>query len=106
MKIGQTPEVPGAGLPSGLARQAKAPATAAEGAVKDAAAAPAAGVPVTVSTAVRALDPSQRSVGVFDSGKVKAVREAIDNGSFSVDAEAVADKLLAGAQEIIVRSRG
>lgn len=106
MKIGQTPEIPGAGAPSGLARQAKAPATAAEGAVKDAAAAPAAGVPVTVSTTVRALDPAQRSSGVFDSGKVKAVREAIDNGTFSVDAEAVADKLLAGAQEIIVRSRG
>ena len=106
MKIGQSPEIPGAGAPSGLARQAKAPATAAEGAVKDAAAAPAAGVPVTVSTAVRALDPAQRYSGVFDSGKVKAVREAIDNGTFSVDAEAVADKLLAGAQEIIVRSRG
>lgn len=106
MKIGQTPEIPGAGSPSGLARQAKAPATAAEGAVKDAAAAPAAGVPVTVSTAVRALDPSQRSVGVFDSGKVKAVRDAIDNGTFTVDAEAVADKLLSSAQEIIVRSRG
>jgi negative regulator of flagellin synthesis FlgM len=106
MKIGQSLEIPGAGAPSGLARQAKAPATAAEGAVKDAAAAPAAGVPVTVSTTVRALDPAQRSSGVFDSGKVKAVREAIDNGTFSVDAEAVADKLLAGAQEIIVRSRG
>lgn len=106
MKIGQTPELPGAGAQSGLARQAKAPATAAEGAVKDAAAVPAAGVPVTVSTAVRALDPAQRSAGVFDSGKVKAVREAIDNGTFSVDAEAIADKLLSNAQEIISRSRG
>jgi negative regulator of flagellin synthesis FlgM len=106
MKIGQTPELPGAVAQSGLARQAKAPATAAEGAVKDAAAAPAAGVPVTVSTAVRALDPAQRSVGVFDAGKVKAVREAIDSGTFSVDAEAIADKLLSSAQEIIARSRG
>lgn len=106
MKIGQTPELPGAGAQSGLARPAKAPASAAEGAVKDAAAAPAAGVPVTVSTAVRALDPAQRSTGVFDAAKVKSVREAIDNGSFSVDAEAIADKLLSNAQEVISRSRG
>lgn len=107
MKIGQKPELPGALAPTGLAKQAKSPASAAEGAAKDAAAVSTAGVPVTVSTAARgALDPTSRPNADFNAGKVKAVRTAIENGTFSVDAEAVADKLLSNAQEILSRSRG
>ena len=48
MKIGQKPELPGALAQTGVAKQAKSPASAAEGAVKDAAAVSTAGVPVTV----------------------------------------------------------
>ena len=44
--------------------------------------------------------------GDFDAGKVKAVRAAIEKGEFSVDAEAIADKMLSNAQEILTRSRG
>ena len=108
MKIGQKPELPGALVQTGLAKQAKSPAaSAAEGAAKDAAAVSTAGVPVTVSTAARgALDPTARPNADFNAGKVKAVREAIENGTFSVDAEAVADKMLSNAQEILSRSRG
>jgi negative regulator of flagellin synthesis FlgM len=107
MKIGQKPELPGALAQTGLAKQAKSPASAAEGAAKDAAAVSTAGVPVTVSTAARgALDPAARTNADFNAGKVKAVREAIENGTFSVDAEAVADKMLSNAQEILSRSRG
>ena len=106
MKIGQKPELPGALAQTGLAKQAKSPASAAEGAAKGALAASAAGVPVTVSTAARALDPAARTTGDFDANKVKAVRAAIDKGEFSVDAEAIADKMLSNAQEILSRSRG
>ena len=106
MKIGQTPELPGGLPPTGLAKQAKAPASAAEGATKDALVASSAGVPVTVSTAARALSPATPSTADFDAGKVKAVRAAIEKGEFSVDAEAIADKLLSNAQEILSRSRG
>ncbi len=106
MKIGQKPELPGALAQTGLAKQAKSPASAAEGAAKDAAAVSTAGVPVTVSTAARALDQTSRSTGDFDAGKVKAVRAAIEKGTFSVDAEAIADKMLSNAQEILARSRG
>ncbi|KRD14684.1 flagellar biosynthesis anti-sigma factor FlgM [Acidovorax sp. Root275] len=106
MKIGQKPELPGALAQTGLAKQAKSPASAAEGAVKDAAAVSTAGVPVTVSTAARALDQTARSTGDFDASKVKAVRSAIEKGTFSVDAEAIADKMLSNAQEILARSRG
>jgi negative regulator of flagellin synthesis FlgM len=106
MKIGQKPELPGALAQTGLAKQAKTPPSAAEGAAKDAAAVSTAGVPVTVSTAARALDQTARSTADFDAGKVKAVREAIDKGTFSVDAEVIADKMLSNAQEILSRSRG
>ena len=109
MKIGQKPELPGALAQTGLAaKQAKSPAAprAAEGAAKGAQAASAAGVPLTVSTAARSLDQTARASGDFDAGKVKAVRAAIEKGTFSVDAEAIADKLLDNAQEIISRSRG
>ena len=109
MKIGQKPELPGALAQTGLAaKQAKSPVapSAAEGAAKGAQAASAAGVPVTVSTAARSLDQTARASGDFDAGKVKAVRAAIEKGTFSVDAEAIADKLLDNAQEIISRSRG
>lgn len=106
MKIGQKPELPGALAQTGLVKQAKSPASAAEGAAKDATAVSTAGVPVTVSTAARALDQTSRSTGDFDASKVKAVRSAIEKGTFSVDAEAIADKMLSNAQEILARSRG
>ncbi|MBT9514765.1 MAG: flagellar biosynthesis anti-sigma factor FlgM [Acidovorax sp.] len=106
MKIGQKPELPGALAQTGLAKQAKSPASAAEGATKDALAASAAGVPVTVSIAAQALNQTSRTTGDFDAGKVKAVRTAIEKGEFSVDADAIADKMLSNAQEILSRSRG
>lgn len=38
---------------------------------------------------------------VFNAEKVEAMRMAIQNGSFSVNAEAIADKLLANAREML-----
>ena len=54
---------------------------------------------------MRGADAS-RSSADFDAGKVKAVKAAIENGTFKVNAEAVADKLLANAEETLSRSRG
>lgn len=88
--------------------QAAAPAPAAEaaaqGASRTAAAggAAAAGVPVTLSNAARAAEAG-RAPGDFDAAKVKAVKAAIENGSFRVNAEAVADKLLDNAYETLSR---
>lgn len=106
MKIGQKPELPGALAQTGLAKQVKSPPSAAEGAAKDAAAVSSAGVPVTVSTAARALNQTARSTADFDAGKVQAVRTAIEKGTFSVNADAIADKMLSNAAEILARSRG
>lgn len=57
----------------------------------------AAGVPVTVSDTARSLDVKAKTQGDVDVAKVRAMREAIANGTFRVDAGAVADKLLADA---------
>ena len=87
-------------------QQAKAPAPAAEAVAKSVGSSAAAGVPVTFSNAARGVDAAARSPAEFDAGKVKAVKAAIDNGTFTVDADAIADKLLSNAEETFSRSRG
>ncbi|MEQ6436149.1 flagellar biosynthesis anti-sigma factor FlgM [Comamonas sp. w2-DMI] len=65
----------------------------------------AAGVPVSFSSSARALDTQTRSNADFDADRVKAMREAIANGTFRVNADAVADKLLANSEEFLVHGR-
>ncbi|MGB3450621.1 MAG: flagellar biosynthesis anti-sigma factor FlgM [Giesbergeria sp.] len=108
MKIGQKPELPGALAQAAPAKQqAKAAAQAAGGLAASASSAVAsAGVPVTFSSATKSLDQASRNQGDFDAGKVKAVRSAIESGSFKVNAEVVADKMLANSQEFFSRAKG
>ena len=106
MKIGQKPELPGALAQTGRAKQAKSPAPAAEGVAKGAAAASGPRVPVTLSGSARALEQPGRTSSEFDAKRVSEVRAAIGNGTFKVNAEVIADKMLSGAQEIFSRSRG
>ncbi len=114
MKIGQTPELPAAAAASIASKQSKAnapaaDATAASGSAKGAAsvnATSAAGVPVTLSRTAREIEQSGRTPGEFDADRVKAVRSAIENGTFRINAGAIADKMLANAEEDITRSRG
>jgi negative regulator of flagellin synthesis FlgM len=42
----------------------------------------------------------------FDQAKVDRIAQAIRDGRFTVDAEAIADKLIANAQEVLGRSGG
>lgn len=107
MKIGNNPDIASALAQATATKQqakAAAPAPAAEAATQSAARA-AVGVPVTLSANVRTTDAG-RSTAEFDAGKVKAVKHAIENGTFTVDAEAVADKLLSNAYESLSHSRG
>ena len=100
MKIGPKPELPSSAVQAGTAKQqAKAAAPTAQGLANASASAAAAGVPVTLSRA--ATQPAGRSTDDFDAGRVKAMRAAIENGTFKVNPEAIADKLLAGAQEML-----
>ncbi len=46
------------------------------------------------STRVRALESQLAGVDVTDAGKVESVKAALADGSFTVDAEVVADRLI------------
>lgn len=106
MKIGQTPDFPAAASQvAANKQQAKtAASTIATDESRQAQPARAAGVPVSFSTSARALDQSGRANADFDANRVKEIREAIANGTFRVNAEAVADKLLANSEEFLSHS--
>jgi negative regulator of flagellin synthesis FlgM len=66
----------------------------------------AGGVPVTISGLTRTLEQSGQASGAdIDMDKVKAVRAALEQGTYTVNPEAIVDKLLANAQEMLNRSR-
>ncbi|MCW5221512.1 flagellar biosynthesis anti-sigma factor FlgM [Verminephrobacter aporrectodeae] len=103
MKIGQKTEIPGALAQTGSAKRAQSPPGAAVGAGTPAAS--LAGVPVTVSGAAHALDPTARSNADYDAGKVQSVRSALEKGNFRVSAQVVATRMISDAQEILARTR-
>lgn len=43
--------------------------------------------------------------GVFDAAKVKRIADAIREGKYEIDANAIADKLIANAQELLSPNR-
>lgn len=105
MKIGQTPDIPEIATP--VAKTTAGASSAAATAAKTAATTtpePAvlkqSGVSVTVSSLTRSLETSGAS-GSFDTEKVAKMKEAIANGTFKVDPEAIADKLLSNAQQVL-----
>jgi negative regulator of flagellin synthesis FlgM len=105
MKIGQPADIPNTAAASVSPAAAKAAQPNNTAAPTSNAASPA-GVAVTVSTAARALDQAAKSdVAEVDMDKVNAVRSAIEQGTFKVNPEAIADKLLANAQELLDRTR-
>lgn len=79
------------------------PASSATGAARPAAksSSSGSGVTVTLSSQSQALGVDAQGTEVVDSSKVEAMRSAIANGSFQVNAEAIADKLLSNASEML-----
>jgi len=66
-----------------------------------------AGVAVSVSTLARSMEASSGGEAPdVDMAKVNAVRASIAQGTYKVNAEAIADKMLSNAQEMLTRSRG
>ncbi len=64
-----------------------------------------AGVAVTVSTLARGMEKTGKGDAAdVDMQKVATVRAAIQNGTFVVNPEAIADKLLSNAQEMLNRT--
>jgi negative regulator of flagellin synthesis FlgM len=71
---------------------------------------PQAGVTVTLSSSASQALSGAGTAGsdsaVFNTEKVEAMKAAIANGSFQVNAEAIADKMLSNAAEMLGGSRG
>lgn len=64
-----------------------------------------AGVAVSVSTLARSLDAANRGeTPDVDTAKVEAVRTAMSQGTYVVNPEVIADKLLSNAQEMLIRN--
>lgn len=109
MKLDLMSEIQTGLPPAGAVKPAERPATQAAGASRSAnrssEANTNAGVTVTLSPASQNMAVAAPSTDTFDSGKVEAMKTAIANGSFQVNAEAIADKLLANASEMLSASR-
>ena len=108
MKIGfySDPQVAG---PGATGAQGPRPASPAGPAGAAGAAAPVSqrpqGVAVSVSQQARSLGGATAAAPEFDAAKVEAFKSAIANGTFKINAEAIADKLLGNAQEMLDRVR-
>lgn len=84
-------------------------ATERKGGAGDAAATQATGKAATEASAQvelssAALGSGKDGVAEFDSEKVQRIAQAIREGKFTVNPEAIADKLIANAQELLSRS--
>lgn len=62
------------------------------------------GVDVKVSTLARAVNPGVAAAPEVDLEKVEAIRKAMADGTYSVNPEAIAEKLLSNAREMLQRS--
>lgn len=105
MKIGQQPEL----TPAATAATPVTPRNGQNqaGGVSRAErkAAPAPGVGVTVSEAARTLEQAgSNDAADVDLAKVESVRQAIAQNTYTVNAENIADKLLANARDMLNRT--
>lgn len=60
----------------------------------------------SLSSQLQALESGLSDVPVVDAGKVEAIRLAIAEGRFEVDANVVADKLIASVREYLLGRQG
>lgn len=108
MKIGQPSDNPipvSSNATPAPPKSGQSPAATATTTATAAKNAQSAGVAVTVSTLARSLGADKAGeASVIDAKKVASVRSAIEQGTFVVNAEAIADKLLANAQEMLKRT--
>jgi negative regulator of flagellin synthesis FlgM len=110
MKVDSSPDSYIGSVAGGPQKAAERPTAGAEAAAAGAAAKPqpAAGVTVTLSSSTTQALSGAGGAGsdVFNSEKVAAMKAAIADGSFKVNPEAIADKMLSNAAEMLRSSRG
>ena len=86
-----------------IGHPADKPAAAAAGAPAAAETAKAGQAQAAAATAGAARQQGGGASGEFDAEKVARMSEAIASGNFKINAEAIADKLIANAQELLVK---
>lgn len=102
MKIGNNTTAPGMPSVGGTGTTSARPADAGRAADVGGTGKPAEGATtVALSNTAKSLMSAD---GSFDAQKVDRVRQSLSDGSFKVNAEAIADKLIANAQEVLGRS--
>jgi len=107
MKIGQGSEIPTAVSQATSAAQKapSAPVPASAGATANQSTR-SAGVAVTVSNLAKELEQSgSASAADIDTKKVETVKAQIQDGTYTVNPEAIADKMLADSEEQMTRAR-
>lgn len=107
MKIGQPSELPALVTQNQTSGTQKSAAAAAQtNPNADAAkSSRSAGVAVSVSALARTLEQTDAGDAAdVDAAKVASVKSAIQQGTYTVNAEAIADKLLSNAQEMLNRT--
>lgn len=103
MKIGNSHDGSVSPPKAERATSRKSEATATTGNVQQPAkSAPAASAQVAISSAAKlAAAGTGSDDGSFDAAKVQRISQAISEGKFTVNASAIADKLVANAQELL-----
>jgi negative regulator of flagellin synthesis FlgM len=108
MKIGNSPEKTASTLvgaerpPAADAGRAKM-GTTSTAATASGGKTPEASAQIALSSTASNLLAGVPEDGSFDTAKVGRISQAITDGKFSIDADAVADKLIANAQEMLDR---
>ena len=57
------------------------------------------------STQIQALETSIGEASGFDAAKVEAIKQAISEGKFTINPEAIADKLIASTRELLAQQK-
>ena len=106
MKIGQPSELPALVTQNQTSGAQKSAASAQTTPNANAAkSSRSAGVAVSVSALARTLEQNDAgNAADVDAAKVASVKNAIQQGTYTVNAEAIADKLLSNAQEMLNRT--
>ena len=109
MKLDLMSEIQTGTPPAGATKPVERPANGAVGggrpAAKSSTVNPATTSGVTVILSAQSQSVEGSTGDVVDTGKVEAMKSAIANGTFTVNAEAIADKLISNAREMLTTSR-
>lgn len=106
MKIGNSPDVAAAPVGADKPAAAQAGKAQANGGAGAAGAAkrPEASAQIELSSTATKLLSGVSDEGSFDVEKVSRISQAISEGKFTVNADVIADKLIANAQELLSRA--